>query len=56
MAAAHIDHESNNMFQESLQQSSNMSLHDALAQAKATAMRLDREMESSDRYRAAFLK
>lgn len=56
MAAAHIDHESNNMFQESLQQSSTMSLHDALAQAKETAMRLDREMENSDRYRAAFLK
>ena len=33
-----------------------MSLHDALAQAKATAMKLDREMENSDRYRAAFLK
>lgn len=56
MAAARIECDTTDMFQESLQASSTISLKDALQQAKETAQKLDREIFESQKYRAQIQK
>lgn len=58
MAAARIESELSggpNIWQESMQASSTVSLKDALQQAKETAQRLDRDIFESQKHRATYM-